>query len=111
MNTSKMSSQEKSATYLRNQRQRMRRQREAQKDILRQQAEKQYRYIKKVAQGQNIMRYSRWGVKVGQAVVAAGFITALLRPWHGLGLIVIGSLSVATNRYSIQRLQARGRKR
>lgn len=77
------------------------RQREGQKEFLQQHAEK----LKKMSQGENGIRYSKWGVKAGYAVLAGGLLTSVFSPWRGLGIMAVGSLSIASNLWQIRRLQ------
>ena len=55
-------------------------QREGQKEFLQQQAEKRKVQLEKMTQGKNGIRYSKWGVKAGYAVLA-GLSLALGEDW------------------------------
>ena len=81
------------------------RQREGQKEFLQQQAEKRKVWLEKITQGENVIRYSKWGVKAGYAVLAGGLLTSVFSPWRGLGIMAVGGLSIASNLWQIRRLQ------
>ena len=83
------------------------RQREGQKEFLQQQAEKRKVWLEKITQGENLIRYSKWGVKAGYAVLAGGLLTSVFSPWRGLGMgiMAVGGLSIASNLWQIRRLQ------
>ena len=81
------------------------RQREGQKEFLQQQAEKRKVQLEKMTQGENVIRYSKWGVKAGYAVLAGGLLTSVFSPWRGLGIMAVGGLSLASNLWQIRRLQ------
>ena len=66
------------------------RQREGQKEFLQQQAEKRKVWLEKITQGENLIRYSKWGVKAGYAVLAGGLLTSVFSPWRGLGIMAVG---------------------
>ena len=89
--------------------QEMDRQREAQKEFLQQQAEKRKVWLEKITQDENLIRYSKWGVKAGYAVLAGGLLTSVFSPWRGLGIMAVGSLSLASNLWQIRRLQNKER--
>lgn len=81
------------------------RQREGQKEFLQQQAEKRKVWLEKITQGENLIRYSKWGVKAGYAILAGGLLTSVFSPWRGLGIMAVGNLSIASNLWQIRRLQ------
>ena len=81
------------------------RQREGQKEFLQQQAEKRKVWLEKISQRENVIRYSKWGVKAGYAVLAGGLLTSIFSPWRGLGIMAVGGLSLASNLWHIRRLQ------
>ena len=85
------------------------RQREGQKEFLQQQAEKRKVWLEKMTQGENGIRYSKWGVKASYAVLAGGLLTSVFSPWRGLGIMAVGSLSLASNLWHIRRLQNKER--
>ena len=85
------------------------RQREGQKEFLQQQAEKRKVWLEKITQGENLIRYSKWGVKAGYAALAGGLLTSVFSPWRGLGIMAVGSLSLASNLWQIRRLQNKER--
>ena len=85
------------------------RQREGQKEFLQQQAEKRKVWLEKITQDENLIRYSKWGVKAGYAVLAGGLLTSVFSPWRGLGIMAVGSLSLASNLWQIRRLQNKER--
>ena len=70
-----------------------------------QQAEKRKVWLEKITQGENLIRYSKWGVKAGYAVLAGGLLTSVFSPWRGLGIMAVGGLSLASNLWQIRRLQ------
>lgn len=82
------------------------RQREGQKEFLQQHAEK----LKKMSQGENGIRYSKWGVKAGYAVLAGGLLTSVFSPWRGLGIMAVGGVSLLSNFYHIKRLEEKKKK-
>ena len=85
------------------------RQRKGPKEFLQQQAEKRKVWLEKITQGENLIRYSKWGVKAGYAVLAGGLLTSVFSPWRGLGIMAIEGLSIASNLCHIRRLQDRER--
>ena len=85
------------------------RQREGQKEFLQQQAEKRKVWLEKITQGENLIRYSKWGVKAGYAALAGGLLTSVFSPWRGLGVMAVGGLSLASNLWQIRRLQNKER--
>ena len=85
------------------------RQREGQKEFLQQQAEKRKVWLEKITQGENLIRYSKWGVKAGYAALAGGLLTSVFSPWRGLGIMAVGGLSLASNLWQIRRLQNKER--
>ena len=85
------------------------RQLEVQKEFLQQQAEKHKVWLEKITQGENLIRYSKWGVKAGYAVLAGGLLTSVSSPWRGLGIMAVGGLSLASNLWQIRRLQNKER--
>ena len=94
---------EKTSEHILKLNQELDRQREGQKEFLQQHAEK----LKKMSQGENGIRYSKWGVKAGYAVLAGGLLTSVFSPWRGLGMgiMAVGGLSLASNLWQIRRLQ------
>ena len=92
---------EKTSEHILKLNQEMDRQLEGQKEFLQQHAEK----LKKMSQGENGIRYSKWGVKAGYAVLAGGLLTSVVSPWRGLGIMAVGGLSLASNLWQIRRLQ------
>ena len=86
------------------------RQREGQKEFLQQQAEKRKVQLAKITQGENGIRYSKWGVKAGYAVLAGGLVTTLFSPWRGLGVMAVGGVSLLSNFYHIKRLEEKKKK-
>ena len=97
---------EKTSEHILNFNQEMDRQREGQKEFLQQHAEK----MKKMSQGENGIRYSKWGVKAGYAVLAGGLVTTLFSPWRGLGVMAVGGVSLLSNFYHIKRLEEKKKK-
>ena len=93
---------EKTSEHILKLNQEMDRQLEGQKEFLQQHAEK----LKKMSQGENGIRYSKWGVK---AVLAGGLLTSVFSPWRGLGIMAVGGLSLASNLWHIRRLQNKER--
>ena len=63
------------------------------------------RQLEKMTQGENGIRYSKWGVKASYAVLAGGLLTSVFSPWRGLGIMAVGGLSLASNLWQIRRLQ------
>ena len=63
------------------------------------------RQLEKMTQGENGIRYSKWGVKASYAVLAGGLLTSVFSPWRGLGIMAVGGLSLASNLWHIRRLQ------
>ena len=102
---------EKTSEHILKLNQELDRQREGQKEFLRQQAEKRKVWLEKIIQGENLIRYSKWGVKAGYAVLAGGLLTSVFSPWRGLGIMAIGGLSLASNLWHIRRLQNQERKK
>ena len=96
---------EKTSEHILKLKQEMDRQLEGQKEFLQQHAEK----LKKMSQGENGIRYSKWGVKAGYAVLAGGLLTSVFSPWRGLGIMAVGGLSLASNLWHIRRLQNKER--
>lgn len=96
---------EKTSDHILKLNQEMDRQRESQKEFLQQQAEKRKVWLEKITQDENLIRYSKWGVKAGYAVLAGGLLTSAFSPWRGLGIMAVGSLSLASNLWQIRRLQ------
>ena len=96
---------EKTSDHILKLNQEMDRQREAQKEFLQQQAEKRKVWLEKITQDENLIRYSKWGVKAGYAVLAGGLLTSIFSPWRGLGIMAVGGLSLASNLWHIRRLQ------
>ena len=97
---------EKTSEHILNFNQEMDRQLEGQKEFLQQHAEK----MKKMSQGENGIRYSKWGVKAGYAVLAGGLVTTLFSPWRGLGVMAVGGVSLLSNFYHIKRLEEKKKK-
>ena len=97
---------EKTSEHILKLNQEMDRQLEGQKEILQQHAEK----LKKMSQGENGIRYSKWGVKAGYAVLAGGLVTTLFSPWRGLGVMAVGGVSLLSNFYHIKRLEEKKKK-
>ena len=100
---------EKTSEHILKLNQELDRQREGQKEFLQQQAEKRKVWLEKITQGENLIRYSKWGVKAGYAVRAGGLLTSVFSPWRGLGIMAVGSLSLASNLWQIRRLQNKER--
>ena len=96
---------EKTSEHILKLNQELDRQWEGQKEFLRQQAEKRKVWLEKIIQGENLIRYSKWGVKAGYAVLAGGLLTSVFSPWRGLGIMAVGGLSLASNLCQIRRLQ------
>ena len=96
---------EKTSEHILKLNQELDRQREGQKEFLQQQAEKRKVWLEKITQDENLIRYSKWGVKAGYAVLAGGLLTSVFSPWRGLGIMAVGSLSIASNLWQIRRLQ------
>lgn len=61
---------EKTSEHILKLNQELDRQREGQKEFLQQQAEKRKVWLEKITQDENLIRYSKWGVKAGYAVLA-----------------------------------------
>ena len=97
---------EKTSDHILKLNQEMDRQREGQKEFLQQHAEK----LKKMSQGENGIRYSKWGVKAGYAVLAGGLLTSVFSPWRGLGIMAVGGVSLLSNFYHIKRLEEKKKK-
>ena len=102
---------EKTSEHILKLNQELDRQWEGQKEFLRQQAEKRKVWLEKIIQGENLIRYSKWGVKAGYAVLAGGLLTSVFSPWRGLGIMAVGGLSLASNLWHIRRLQNQERKK
>ena len=85
------------------------RQLEGQKEFLQQQAEKRKVQLENMTQGENGIRYSKWGVEAGYAALAGGLLTSVFSPWRGLGIMAVGGLSLASNLWQIRRLQNKER--
>ena len=100
---------EKTSDHILKLNQELDRQRKGQKEILQQQAEKRKVWLEKITQGENLIRYSKWGVKAGYAVLAGGLLTSVFSPWRGLGIMAVGGLSIASNLWQIRRLQNKER--
>ena len=100
---------EKTSEHILKLNQELDRQREGQKEFLQQQAEKRKVWLEKITQDENLIRYSEWGVKAGYAVLAGGLLTSVFSPWRGLGIMAVGSLSLASNLWQIRRLQNKER--
>ena len=96
---------EKTSEHILKLNQELNRQRKGQKELLRQQTEKRKVQLEKMTRGKNGIRYSKWGVKAGYAVLAGGLLTSVFSPWRGLGIMAIEGLSIASNLCHIQRLQ------
>ena len=96
---------EKTSEHILKLNQELDRQREGQKEFLQQQAEKRKVWLEKITQDENLIRYSKWGVKAGYAVLAGGLLTTIFSPWRGLGIMAVGGLSLASNLWHIRRLQ------
>lgn len=96
---------EKTSEHILKLNQELDRQREGQKEFLQQQAEKRKVWLEKITQGENLIRYSKWGVKAGYAVLTGGLLTSVFSPWRGLGIMAVGGLSLASNLWQIRRLQ------
>lgn len=97
---------EKTSEHILKLNQEMDRQLEGQKEFLQQHAEK----LKKMSQGENGIRYSKWGVKAGYAVLAGGLLTSVFSPWRGLGIMAVGGVSLLSNFYHIKRLEEKKKK-
>ena len=100
---------EKTSEHILKLNQELDRQREGQKEFLQQQAEKRKVWLEKITQDENLIRYSKWGVKDGYAVLAGGLLTSVFSPWRGLGIMAVGGLSIASNLWQIRRLQNKER--
>ena len=100
---------EKTSEHILKLNQELDRQREGQKEFLQQQAEKRKVWLEKIPQDEHLKRYSKWGVKAGYAVLAGGLLTSVFSPWRGLGIMAVGSLSLASNLWQLRRLQNKER--
>ncbi|KJQ56480.1 hypothetical protein [Streptococcus gordonii] len=101
---------EKTSDHILKLNQEMDRQRESQKEFLQQQAEKRKVWLEKITQDENLIRYSKWGVKAGYAVLAGGLLTSVFSPWRGLGIMAVGGVSLLSNFYHIKRLEEKKKK-
>ena len=72
--------------------------------------QKQIKLFYRLMQGESGIRHSRLGVKCGYATITGGLITTLFSPWNGLGIMVIGGISVLSNLYHIKRIEAKLKK-
>ncbi|KXT85574.1 hypothetical protein STRDD11_00304 [Streptococcus sp. DD11] len=110
MQKTKATVDEKTRDYLSRQKQLLARQKEKQKDFLKEEAAKRKAFLQRMQEGENGIRYSKWGVKAGYAVLAGGLLTSVFSPWRGLGIMAVGGLSVASNLWNIRRLQDKKRR-
>lgn len=78
---------------------------EKQKAFIRRQRDIQKKQVYQLAQGENALRYTKWGMKAGYMVLAGGLVTTLFSPWRGLGVMAVGGVSLLSNFYHTKRLE------
>mgnify|MGYP000853471109 FL=1 len=106
----KKSMLEKTIDYIAKQDQRVRQQQIRHHEAIQKQMKKQIKLFDRLSQGESGIRLSRLGVKCGYATITGGLITTLFSPWNGLGIMVIGGISVLSNLYHIKRIEAKLKK-
>jgi hypothetical protein len=83
---------------------------EKQKAFIRRQRDIQKKQVYQLTQGENALRYTKWGMKAGYVVLAGGLVTTLFSPWRGLGVMAVGGVSLLSNFYHIKRLEEKKKK-
>lgn len=83
---------------------------ERQKAFIKRQRNIQKKQVYQLTQGENGIRYSKWGVKASYAVLAGGLLTSVFSPWRGLGIMAVGGVSLLSNFYHIKRLEEKKKK-
>ena len=78
---------------------------EKQKAFIRRQRDIQKKQVYQLTQGENALRYTKWGMKAGYVVLAGGLVTTLFSPWRGLGVMAVGGASLLSNFYHTKRLE------
>lgn len=76
-----------------------------QKEFIKRQRKSQKKQVYQLTQGENALRYTKWGKKVGYVVLAGGLVTTLFSPWRGLGVMAVGGVSLLSNFYHTKRLE------
>ena len=76
-----------------------------QKEFIKRQRNIQKKQVYQLAQGENALRYTKWGMKAGCMVLAGGLVTTLFSPWRGLGVMAVGGVSLLSNFYHTKRLE------
>ena len=76
-----------------------------QKEFINRQRNIQKKQVYQLTQGENALRYTKWGVKAGYAVLAGGLLTSVFSPWRGIGMMAVGGVSLLSNFYHIKRLE------
>lgn len=83
---------------------------EKQKAFIRRQRDIQKKQVYQLTQGENALRYTKWGMKAGYVVLAGGLVTTLFSPWRGLGVMAVGGVSLLSNFYHTKRLEEKKKK-
>ena len=101
---------EKTTDYIAKQNQRVRQQQIRHHEAIQKQRKLQKEQLYRLTQGESGIRHSRLGVKCGYATLTGGLITTLFSPWNGLGIMTIGGITVLSNLYHINRIEAKLKK-
>ena len=78
---------------------------EKQKAFIRRQRNIQKKQVYQLTQGENAIRYSKWGKNAGYVALASGLVTTFFSPWRGLGMMAVGGVSLLSNFYHTKRLE------
>ena len=81
-----------------------------QKEFIKRQRNIQKKQVYQLTQGENALRYTKWGMKAGYVVLAGGLVTTLFSPWRGLGVMAVGGVSLLSNFYHTKRLEEKKKK-
>lgn len=76
-----------------------------QKEFIKRQRNIHKKQVYQLTQGENALRYTKWGKKIGYVVFAGGLVTTFFSPWRGLGMMAVGGVSLLSNFYHIKRLE------
>ena len=101
---------EKTIDSIAKQNQRVRQQQIRHHEAIQKQIKLQKEQLYRLTQGESGIRHSRLGVKCGYAILTGGLITTLFSPWNGLGIMTIGGITVLSNLYHINRIEAKLKK-
>lgn len=101
---------EKTTDYIAKQNQRVCQQQIRHHEAIKKQRIQQKEQLYRLTQGESGIRHSHLGVKCGYAILTGGLITTLFSPWNGLGIMTIGGITVLSNLYHINRIEAKLKK-